>query len=67
MPRPLAFDRHVEVAIIEAQKLRSTTLLGGQTLFAMTGAPDLEKNLPCNAEDNVRDGLIVIKAWFGGY
>ena len=67
MPRPLVFDRHVEVAIIEAQKPRSTTLLGGRTLFAMTGAPDLEKKPPCNAEDNLRAGLIVIEACFGGY
>ena len=67
MPRPLVFDRHMEMAIIEAQKPRSTTLLGGRTLFATTGAPDLEKNPPCNAEDNLRAGLIVIEAWFGGY
>ena len=57
----------MEVAIIEAQKPRSTTLLGGRTLFATTGAPDLEKNPPCNAEGNLRAGLIVIEAWFGGY
>ena len=62
MPRPLAFDRHVEVAIIEAQKPRSMTLLGGRTLFATMGAPDLEKNPPCNAEDNLRAGLIIIEA-----
>ena len=67
MPRPLVFDRHVEVAIIEAQKPRSTTLLGGRTLFAMTGALDLEMNPPCNVGDNLRAGLIVIEAWFGGY
>ena len=67
MPRPLVFDRHVEVAIIEAQKPRGITLLGGWTLFAATGAPDLEKNPPCNAEDNLCAGLIVIEAWFGGY
>ena len=67
MPRPLALDRHMEVAIIEAQKPRSTTLLGGRKLFATMGAPDLEKNPPCNAEDNLRAGLIVIEAWFGGY
>ena len=67
MPRPLAFDRHVEVAIIEAHKPRSTTLLGGRTLFTTTGAPDLEKNPPCNAEDNLHAGLIVIEAWFRGY
>ena len=28
---------------------------------------ELEKNLPCNAEDNLRAGLVVIEAWFGGY
>ena len=67
MPRPLIFDRHVEVAIIEAREPRSTNLLGGRTLFVMTGAPDLEKNPPCNAEDNLRAGLIIIEAWFGGY
>ena len=67
IPWPLVFDRHMEVAIIEAQKPRSTTLLGGRTLFAMTGAPDLEKNPPCNAEDNLRARLIVIEAWFRGY
>ena len=67
MPRPLVLDRHVEMAIIGAQKLRSTTLLEGRTLFATTGAPDLQKNPPCNAEDNLHAGLIVIEAWFGGY
>ena len=67
MPRPLVFDRHVEVAITEAQKPRSTTLLGGRTLFTTTGAPDLEKNPPCNDEDNLRAGLIVIEASLGGY
>ena len=67
MPRLLIFTRHVEIAIIEAQKPRSTTLLGGRTLFTTTGAPDLEKNTPCNAEDNLRAGLIVIEAWFRGY
>ena len=67
MPRLLVFARHVEMAIIEAQKPRSTTLLGGRTPFATTGVPDLEKNPPCNAEDNLRAGLIIIEAWFGGY
>ena len=32
-----------------------------------TGTWDLEKNPPCNAEDNLRAGLIAIEAWFGGY
>ena len=32
-----------------------------------TGIRDLEKNPPCNAEDNLCAGLIVIEAWFRGY
>ena len=28
---------------------------------------NLEENPPCKAEDNICAGLIVIKAWFGGY
>ena len=28
---------------------------------------NLEENPPCNAEDNIRAGLVVIEAWFGGY
>ena len=32
-----------------------------------TGTQNLEKNLPCNAEDNLHAGLIVIEAWFRGY
>ena len=67
MLRLLLFARHVEMAIIEAQKPRITTLPGGWTLFAMMGAPNLEKNPPCNAEDNMRAGLVVIEAWFRGY
>ena len=67
MPRLLVFARHMEMAIIKAQKQRSTTLMGGRTLFATTGTLDLEKNPPCNAEDNLHAGLIVIEAWFGGY
>ena len=35
--------------------------------FIQTGARNLEENLPCNAEDNLRAGLIIIEAWFGGY
>ena len=67
MPRLLVFARHVEIAIIEAQKPRSTTLMGSRTLFAMTSTLDLKKNPPCNAEDNLCAGLIIIEAWFGGY
>ena len=67
MPRLLVFARHMEMAIVEAQKPRSMTLMRSRTLFATTGTLDLEKNPPCNAEDNLRAGLIVIEAWFGGY
>ena len=67
MPRLLAFARHVEMAIIEAQKPRSATLMGSRTLLIITGTMDLEENPPCNAEDNLRARLIVIKAWFRGY
>ena len=28
---------------------------------------NLEENPPCNAEDNIRTGLVVIEARFGGY
>ena len=31
------------------------------------GTWNLEENPPCNAEDNLRAGLVVIEAWFGGY
>ena len=41
--------------------------MGSWTLFATTGALDLEKNPSCKAEDNLRAGLIVIEAWFRGY
>ena len=68
MPRILAFARHVEMAIIAAQKPRSATLVGSRTLLVTTGTLDnLEKIPPCNVEDNLRAGLIVIEAWFGGY
>ena len=33
----------------------------------LTDIKDLEKNPPCNVEDNLRAGLVVIEAWFGGY
>ena len=35
--------------------------------FIQTGTRNLEENPPCNAEDNLHAGLIVIEAWFGGY
>ena len=62
MPRLLAFTRHMEVAIIKAQKPRSATLRGSRTPLVTIGTLDLEKNPPCNAEDNLRAGLVVIEA-----
>ena len=41
--------------------------MGGQTQLVTTCTKDLEENPPCNAEDNLHAGLIVIEAWFGGY
>ena len=68
MPRLLAFTRHVETTIVKAQKPRSATLMGSRTLLVRIGTlENLEKNPPCNAEDNLCAGLIVIEAWFGGY
>ena len=32
-----------------------------------TDTENLQENPPCNAEDNLRAGLVVIEAWFGGY
>ena len=43
-----------------AQHLQETGLYS-------TGTQNLEENLPCNAEDNLRTGLIVTEAWFRGY
>ena len=67
IPQLLTFAQHVDMAIIKAQKPRSTTLMGSRTLFTTTGTLDLEKNPPCYAEDNLHAGLIVIEAWFRGY
>ena len=33
----------------------------------LIGTQSLKKNPTCNVEDNLRAGLIVIEAWFGGY
>ena len=33
----------------------------------LANARNLEENSPCNAEDYIRAGLIIIEAWFGGY
>ena len=38
-----------------------------ETGLNSTGTWNLEENPPCNAEDNLRAGLVVIEAWFGGY
>ena len=46
MPRLLAFDQHVEMVITEALKLRSTTLIGGRTLFVITGTLEFSEEEP---------------------
>ena len=46
MPRLLAFARHVEMVITEALKPRSTTLIGGQTLFVVTGTLEYSEKEP---------------------
>ena len=38
-----------------------------ETGLYSTGTWNLEKNPPCNVEDNLSAGLIIIEAWFGGY
>jgi hypothetical protein len=48
-----------------AWKPRSATLQKSDII--PTGTQNFEKNPPCNAEDNLRAGLIVIQAWFWGY
>ena len=43
-------------------------ILQSRTLLVTTGTLENSgKNLPCNVEDNLHAGLIVIEAWFGGY
>ena len=32
-----------------------------------SGTWNLKENPPCNIEDNLRAGLVVIEAWFWGY
>ena len=39
----------------------------GKPDTTQTSIQNLEKNPPCNAEDNLRAGLIAIEAWFRGY
>ena len=46
MPRLLAFARHVEMVMTEAQKPRSTTLIEGQTLFVVTGTLEYSEKEP---------------------
>ena len=38
-----------------------------KTRLYSIGTRNLEENPPCNAEDNLRAGLVVIEAWFKGY
>ena len=54
IPRLLAFARHMEMVIIEALKPRSATLIGGRTLFVITGTleySEKEPALQCRRQD----------------
>ena len=63
-PWLLAFARHVEDSPYWAQKPMQH-LWGARHYLA--DIQNLEKNLPCNVENNLCAGLIVIEAWFRGY
>ena len=63
IPWLFTFIQHVEDGHYWAWKPRSTIFTRSRTLFTQ----DLEKNPPCNAEDNQHAGLIIIEASFGGY
>ena len=55
----------MEVGYYGAQKPKRAAHTRSRTLFYKY--MELEKNPPCNAEDNLRAGLVVIEAWFRGY
>ena len=57
----------METAIIKAQKPRSDIDKKPDTTHYKNALEDLEKIPPCNAEDNLHAGLIVIEAWFRVY
>ena len=68
MLRLLAFARHVETDTINVQKPMSATLkVNPDTARYNRYSGIVEKNPPCNAEDNLHVGLIIIEAWFRGY
>ena len=65
-PWLFTFARHVESGHYWAWKPRSTNIHKKPDIIS-TGTQNLERNLPCNAKDNLRAGLVVIEAWFRGY
>ena len=68
MPRLLAFARHMEIAIIEAQKPRSVTLMRSRTLLVTTILWRIWRRTRLAMPKTIlRAGLIVIEAWFRGY
>ena len=68
MPRLLAFARHVQDSHYQSTEAEECNINGKpDTSHYNRYSGILEKNPPCNAEDNLRAGLIVIEAWFGGY
>ena len=63
MPWRLVFDGEIALIGRRSQGAQHSPEAGHYS----TGIWHLEKNPPCNAEDNLRAGLVVIEAWFGGY
>src|SRR3954470_3170718 len=61
---PRAFHIRMEDSHYWARKPRSTAEI--EKLFEQVHRI-WRRNPPCNAEDNLRAGLVVIEAWFGGY
>ena len=63
LPRLLAFARHVKTTIIKSTKVEEHDIDEEPDTARYNNAlEDLEKNPPCNAQDNLRAGLIVIEA-----
>ena len=69
IPWLFAFVRRVEEGHYWAWKPRSATLIRKPDIVRHDGNIGVfgRRNPPCNAEDYIRAGLIVIEAWFGGY
>ena len=68
MPWLLAFARHVEDGHYWGTEAEECNINGKpDTAHYNRYSGILEKNPPCNVEDNLRAGLIFLEAWFRGY